>query len=235
MKLLAIDGASRAASAALMVDGVLVAESFVENELTHSQMLLPMVDETLSRAGVPIGELDAIAVVTGPGSFTGVRIGVSTAKGLAHALGIPVVGVEALTALCYNVPSFSGVLAPMMDARRDQVYAAAFCYQAGQLVNILPGEALRLSDFLDQLGKTQGNILFLGDGTPPHKEEILSTLGERASIAPAHWMAIRASSVAMAAQAAVSAGKGVSAHEIMPLYYRAPQAERMAASGVDGK
>lgn len=229
MKLLAIDGASRAASAALMIDGALVAESFVENRLTHSQMLLPMVDETLARAGVTVQELSALAVVTGPGSFTGVRIAVSTAKGLAHALNIPVVGVEALEALCWNLPGFGGVLAPMLDARRDQVYAGAYALHNGQLEMLLPGGAMALDDFLCDLQGIGGNVMFVGDGVTPHREALLAAPGLKAQLAPAHLTAIRAGSVAHLAWGRFLAGKHVPARDVRALYYRAPQAERALA------
>lgn len=234
MKLLALDGASRAASAALLSDGALVAESFVENTLTHSQMLLPMVEQTLERAGAAVQEVDAIAVVTGPGSFTGVRIAVSTAKGLGHALNIPIIQVEALAALCHNLPGFAGIMAPMLDARRDQVYAAAYCWRDGQLEELLPGRAMALDSFISELTSIGDDVMFIGDGAAIHREELLAVDGLDAKLAPAHLSSIRAGSVAHLGWQLYQAGTHHQAHDIKALYYRAPQAERALSGEADG-
>ncbi len=165
-----------------------------------------------------MADIGGVAVSAGPGSFTGVRIGMGTAKGLALGAGIPLFPVPTLTALAQNVASYHGIIVPMMDARREEVYAAVFMAEDGVLTPVSPMEALPLSDLLARLD----TALFVGDGAEVHREKIERILGSRAKFAPAHLMHHRASSVAMVAKSLAP----VSPHEASPFYLRLSQAER---------
>ena len=224
MKILAVDTSGPYAGAAIMEDGVVTHEIAACHGLTHSQTSLPMIDQALAAANLSPADIDLFAAVTGPGSFTGVRIGVCEAKGLAHACGRKIVGVDALEALAANAFGFPGVICPILDARRSQVYCAAFRFPDGALPGrILPDDALPLAAFLTRLPKDE-KCLFLGDGLSVHFPAIREQLGERAVAAPANMAFLRAASACVIA--AARAGEAVEPMALEPLYLRAPQAER---------
>jgi len=224
MRILAVDTSGPFAGAALMEDGVVTHEIAACHGLTHSQTSLPMVEQALEAAGLAPADIDLFAAVTGPGSFTGVRIGVCEVKGLAHACGKKVVGVDALEALAMNAFGFPGVVCPILDARRSQVYCAAFRFSSGSLpARLLPDEALPLAEFLARLPQDE-RCLFLGDGLKVHFPAVRAALGERAVAAPAPAAYLRASAACFIAQQ--RAGEAVDAMALEPAYLRAPQAER---------
>jgi len=224
MKILAVDTSGPYAGVALMEDGVVTHEIAACHGLTHSQTSLPMIEQALESAGLAPADVDLFAAVVGPGSFTGVRIGVCEAKGLAHACGKRIVGVDALEALAVNAFGFPGLICPILDARRSQVYCAAFRFARGALPErVLPDEALPLGDFLGRLpaGET---CLFLGDGLKAHFPAVRAAMGERALSAPASMSFIHAAAACVIA--AERAGEAVESVALEPLYLRAPQAER---------
>ena len=224
MIILAVDTSGPFASAALMEDGVVTHETAACHGLTHSQTSLPMINETLEAAALVPADVDLFAAVTGPGSFTGVRIGVCEAKGMAHACGKRIVPVDALEALAVNAFGFPGLVCPILDARRSQVYCAAFRFAEGELPErVLPDDALPLSDFLVRLPKDE-KCLFLGDGLKVHFPAIRAALGERAVAAPAHIAYLRASAACVIASA--RANEAVEPYALEPTYLRAPQAAR---------
>lgn len=218
MNILAIESAAQSAGAAVYSGDKLISEQFLNNGLTHSQTLLPLIDAALSAAGRKIEDMDAIAVSSGPGSFTGVRIGLATAKGLALGIGKPILPVPTLLALAHNVASYEGVIVPIMDARRGEVYTATYRAEGGVLREICPMRAMPLSGLLPELD----TALFVGDGVPVHKEKIMAEMGGRAQFAPAHLLYHRASSVALAAKDV----EPISPHRAEPFYLRLSQAER---------
>ena len=222
MMILALESSATACSAALCRDGELVAQSYQNSGLTHSRTLLPMVRDMLENCQLTLEQVDVIAVAAGPGSFTGVRIGVSTVKGLAHALNKPCVAVDALEAMAAGVRPFSGVICPIQDARAGQVYGAAF--QGETLARLLPDQPLKLEEFLDQAGTLGERLLFLGDGMPVHREHIAAMMGERALFAPPHLAFLRPA--AAAALAWEKRDGAVDYLSLEPLYLRAPSAER---------
>ena len=224
MRILAVDTSGPYAGAALMEQGAITHEIAACHGLTHSQTSLPMIDQALAAAGLTAGEIDLFAAVTGPGSFTGVRIGVCEAKGLAHACGKKIVAVDALEALAVNAFGYPGLICPILDARRSQVYCAAFRFAGGALPErVLPDEALPLSDFLAKLPQDEA-CLFLGDGLSVHFPAIRAALGERAVAAPASMAYLRAASACVIANA--RADEAVEPMALEPTYLRAPQAER---------
>ena len=195
MKIIVIDTSGPVCGVAVMEDEKVLCEYTAQNRNTHSANLMPMAEAALQSAGKTIGEMDAIAAVTGPGSFTGVRIGVATAKGLAHGAGIPCIPVDALEALSISAGGFDGVICPIQDARAGQVYGAAF--RDGK--RMTADEPLKLEDFLEKILPFGERFLFLGDGVPVHREKILEILGEKAVFAPAHLNYLRPSAAGVLA------------------------------------
>lgn len=235
MKILAIDSSGIVASAAVADSNAVIAEFTVNNRQTHSQTLLPMVDKVVQMSEIPLGDIDAIAVASGPGSFTGLRIGSATAKGLGLALDKPVVPVPSLDALAYRAACYSGVICPLMDARRNQVYTAAYYIEDGKLVNITGYKAAGIKDVLQELKQTGREVLFLGDGADVYKEIIMEEADIKFSFAPAHISKQSAASVAMLGMIYYSDGRYESAAQHRPFYLRKPQAEREREERLHGK
>lgn len=226
MLILGIDSSGHTASCALLEDEVVLAEYSTNIGLTHSQTLLPMVAEIFSRAGKEARDLDAIAVSAGPGSFTGLRIGASTAKGLALGYDIPLIEVSTLEALAHNI-SDAAVLGslyvhPIMDARRKQVYTAAFL--KGELVGA--EEAVSIEELVARINDMGGKHLFLGDAVPVYKAYLKDTLTVSFCFADPQNMLQRASSVAVIGAEKFAKGETVSGHDFRLSYIRKPQAER---------
>ena len=231
MNILMIDTSGPACGVAVMKDGQIAYEAQLVSGRTHSQRVMPMVDAALTMSETAVSEIDLFGAVLGPGSFTGVRIGVSTVKAMAHAAGKRCIGVDALHALAANIAAFDGVICPILDARAQQVYGAMF--RAGDVPErLMDDEAMKLVDFLDLVDKTGENAMFLGDGVAAFREKIIERLGERAHFAAAQHMHLRAGSAcALAAKKAQADESAVVDHiHLLPLYLRAPQAERERAA-----
>ena len=195
MKLLVIDTSGPVCGVAVMEDEKVLCEYTAQNRNTHSANLMPMTEAALASAGIAVCDLDAVAAVTGPGSFTGVRIGVATAKGLAHGVGIPCIAVDALESLSLSAGGFDGVVCPIQDARAGQVYGAAF--RKGE--RLLADEPLKLEEYLEKILPLGEKFLFLGDGMPVHREKIRRILGDRAFFAPGHLNYLRPSAAGLLA------------------------------------
>ncbi len=202
-----------------MEEEKVLCEFTVQNRNTHSANLMPMVEASLEAAGKTIGEMHAIAVVTGPGSFTGVRIGVATAKGLAHGAGIPCIPVDALEALSVSAGRFDGVVCPIQDARAGQVYGASF--RNGE--RLTADEPLKLESFLEKILPLGERFLFIGDGTPVHRQKIAEILGEKADFAPAHLSYLRPSAAGILA---LRSGKQTDYLHLQAAYLRPPNAQK---------
>lgn len=194
-------------------------EFTAQNKNTHSASLMPMTETVLKAAGAELKELDAVAAVTGPGSFTGVRIGVATAKGLAHGAGLPCIPVDALEALNESAGDFDGLVCPIQDARAGQVYGAAF--RKGE--RLTEDTAVKLEDFLVRIGNLGNRFLFLGDGVPVHREAIAEILGERAVFAPVHLNYLRP---AAAGRVALRSGNRTDYLGLQATYLRPPNAQK---------
>lgn len=217
--LLAMDSTGPSLSVALAKDGKIVYECFQRTGHTHSERLLPMIDAALASQGIEASQLDLLAVTVGPGSFTGVRIGVETAKALAHALNIPCVPVNALEAIAMGAGRFEGVVCPLQDARAGQVYCASF--MDGE--QVLPDSAMKLAEFLETL-PDEADCCFVGDGAQAHRVALENAMGERAVFAAESEMNLRAANAAVLGYA--QRDKAVGWREILPYYLRKPQAER---------
>ena len=221
-KLLAADTSAKTATVALFENGSLIAEYTQNIGLTHSEGFLPLLETMLNITGRDISEIDYYAVTNGPGSFTGLRIGVSTIKGLAHAQNKPLVMLSTLDALSENIPAFSGYVCPMLDARRQEVYTAV--YQNG--VKLLEDTPLSLTELFSYLKTTRGKVLFLGDGAVNYRDIIKKELKQKAVFAPEHLMLQRASSVGCVAMRQIESGNTISYNEVTIRYLKASQPEQ---------
>lgn len=223
MLILAIDTTGNVCSAALSDDSKIISESYLNHQKTHSEGLMPMVDFVMQSAGAQLADVSLFASVTGPGSFTGIRIGVSAVKAFAHAADKPCAAISTLDSLCANIPYFDGVICPMLDARRQEVYSAQY---DGTKKHQRVGEyrALSVKDLLLELmGK---KTMFLGDGALPNWQEIIKAMDGNAFFAGENNLLQRASSACMLACEAYKAGRITTAYELEPFYLRKPQAER---------
>ena len=220
---LAIDTSGPVAGCAVLKDGRIVHQIAMNHGLTHSETIMPAVDAALEGAGLRCGDVDVFVAVAGPGSFTGVRIGVCAAKGLAHAVGKPCAAVHALEALAMNFYGFDGLCCPILDARRGQVYCAAFDMAGGMPRRALDDAALPLADYLATLPEDK-RLAFVGDGVPTYGAAVREALGDRALIAPAHLRDLRADAACLLA--AARPDTWVPAAQLRPIYLRAPQAVR---------
>ena len=225
MKLLAVDTSAKAASVCLASDDSIIGEFFVNTALTHSQTLMPMLEQLLASTGTKIGDLDAIAVNAGPGSFTGVRIGVAAVKGLAFANDLPCVPVSTLGSMAYNCLGMDCVVCAVMDARCSQVYNAMFRVRGGKVERLCEDRALALSDLREELVKTDAPVMLVGDGAQLSAGYLADSPAD-ARLAPMSIRMQTASSVAQAAFESLKNGGAVSVAELMPVYLRLPQAQR---------
>lgn len=228
MKVLAVDTSSIVATVALMDESRLIAEFTLNQNKTHSQRLMPMIKELLDYSGMKVDEIDIFAAASGPGSFTGLRIGITTIKAMAYAANKPVVGVVTLDGLAYNIPYFDGIVCPIMDARNEQVYCSV--YKAGE-----GGLPERLSDYMAipvielvrHISHFGGKPIFLGDGAAAYRSLLLKELNRICEFATANLCLHRASSIASCAIIKARAGELEDSVGFVPFYLRQSQAERL--------
>ena len=226
MKILGIDSSGMVASAAVAADNTLVAEFTVNNKQTHSQTLLPMIDQVIQMSGIALQEIDAIAIAAGPGSFTGLRIGASTAKGLGLALDKPIVPVPTLEGMAYRLAGSNGLVCPMMDARRNQVYTGIYRVATDKLDVVADQKAVDVREILQELAEYQEPVIFLGDGVPVYQEVIAECCQGEYQLAPLHLSRQSAAAVAALGEIYYRQGKTETAQEHRPVYLRKSQAER---------
>lgn len=225
MRILGIESSSLVASVAVVTDDVLTAEYTVNFKKTHSQTLLPMIDEVARMLELDLKTVDAIAVSGGPGSFTGLRIGSATAKGLGLALDKPLIHVPTVDAMAYNLYGTSAVICPIMDARRNQVYTGLYTFREEFRV-IRPQCAMDIRELIEELNEAAAQVIFLGDGVPVYKQVIEEMMTVGHSFAPAQSNCQRAASVAALGAVYYAEGRVESAMDHAPDYLRKAQAER---------
>ncbi len=225
-RILAVDTSAKAVSCAVMEDDRVLGAYFSDTDLTHSQTLLPMIQHLLNTVGLSVSQLDALAVNAGPGSFTGVRIGVSTVKGFAFTHNIPCISVSTLEAMAYPLAvSPDTVICCAMDARCQQVYTALFCRTAdGQIQRLSPDEAISLAELEQRLRQMDKPVVLVGDGSDVCYRHFASTLPVQ--LAPAGVRMQNATGTAAVARLLLAHGQTVSADALLPTYLRLPQAER---------
>ncbi len=226
MKILGLDSSGLVASAALVSDGILTAEYTIHNKKTHSQTLMPMIAEMLSMAGTEPGELDAVAVSEGPGSFTGLRIGASIAKGLAWTLKIPIIPVSSLMGLAANVETPGQIVCPIMDARRNQVYTAVYETTEALPMQLAEPDVILIEDALARAEQAGEQIVFLGDGVPVFRTQILEKIGNKCRFVTPTRRYQSAASIALLGQYLYEKEAYVQAEQFAPVYLRKSQAER---------
>ncbi len=225
MNILAFETSAKAVSVALLQDDRLLAESYQNTGLTHSQTLMVMAQDLLKQCSLAAADLDAVAVAEGPGSFTGVRIGVAAAKGLAWGAEKPLVGVSTLEAMARHLSAWEGTVCPVMDARRNQVYNGLFAAQKGELTRLKEDRAISLEELKAELARLSGPIFLVGDGSALAYRTLSADIPNL--VLPAeHRMHQRALGVALAAREKLLAGGDFSGGSLTPNYLRLSQAER---------
>ena len=224
MRILAIESSSLVASVAIVEDGVTLAEYTANFKMTHSQTLLPMIDSMVSLFGIDLSTIDAIAVSGGPGSFTGLRIGSATAKGLGLALDKPLIHVPTLDGTAYNLYGAKGLICPIMDARRNQVYTGIYRFEQ-EFEVVMEQDAMDMGELIEKLNGMGERVIFLGDGVPVHEKKIRELMTVPFDLAPAHMNRQRAASVAALGAVYFAEGKIETAAEHGPDYLRKSQEE----------
>ena len=226
MKILAIDTSCNVATVAVCDHEKLISEYSMNHKRTHSQKIMPMVEEILKSCELTIRDIDIFAAANGPGSFTGLRIGVSAVKGFAHAMNKPVVGVSTLEGLAYNLPYCKYRVYPIMDARCSQVYNAVYEWGDYDLAEIISPRALSLEELCGEIVSIGKKVVFLGDASLVYKEALQNVLGELCIFTPSNQLMQKASSIAHAVYKKVNKGETLLYSEFLPKYLRKPQAER---------
>lgn len=239
MKILALDSSGLVASAALVEDDNLIAEYTIQYKKTHSQTLLPMLEEIRDMVELDLNTVDAIAVAAGPGSFTGLRIGSATAKGLAFALDKPIVPVPTVAGLAYQMYGTDALVCPIMDARRNQVYTGIYefiYYEDKYDMHVVKEQCAEafdeIAEALNNLGR---KVIFLGDGVPVFQERMAEVMQVPYTLAPAHRNRQSAACIAALGSLYYAQGKVESGADHAPVYLRLSQAERERAESQSGE
>ena len=223
--ILAFETSAKAASVALLEGNKLLGESYQNTGLTHSQTLMVMAEDLLKQCGKTVSDVTAVAVAEGPGSFTGVRIGVAAAKGFAWGGQIPCYGVSTLEAMAESLGVYSGYVCPCMDARRSQVYNALFYVNHGKLERIAPDRAIALTDLGEEIKNFSEPIFLVGDGAVLCYNTLLKSVPNLV-LPPEHRIHQRATGVALLAAKKEAAGETGDGNALTPNYLRLSQAER---------
>lgn len=225
MKILAVDTSAKAASVAVADENKIIGEFFINTTLTHSQTLVPMIEQLLINTSLTYDEIDYIAVNAGPGSFTGVRIGVAAVKGIAFAKDIPCVSVSTLESMAYNMLGNDCIVCAVMDARCSQVYNALFRIKDNCVERITEDRALSLENLKNELVNYKEKVVLVGDGADITAGYFNNEL-PNVALAPINYRTQKASSTALIAIKSVNQGNVINCSELMPEYLRLPQAQR---------
>ena len=231
MKVIAIESSSRVASVAVMEDDQLIANYTLNDKLTHSQTIMPMLASIKEMIGLDLKTVDGIIVSSGPGSYTGLRIGSATAKGLAQVLELPIVGISTIESLAHNIGPTNSLIVPMLDARRQHVYCGVYAYEGSVLENLLPIDLRSVEDLSAFLLEQDRSVIILGDGAVAHKalvEEFFAKLSW--SMASSIHFNANAGTLAYLGIEALRAGNTESYMDHQPDYYRPSSAERTFGS-----
>lgn len=235
MRVLGLDSSGLVASVAIVQDDTLLGEFTTNHKKTHSQTLLPMLAQLMDQLGMDMDAIDAIAIAGGPGSFTGLRIGSATAKGLGLAADLPLIHVPTLEGLSFNLWGTDAYVCPLMDARRNQVYTGVYAFEPGMeadcdakggMFTVVPQCAVGIDEIVNRVNELGHKVIFLGDGVPVFSDYIKENCQVDFSFAPAHMNRQRAASIATLGLCYAKAGLTESADEHKPDYLRLSQAER---------
>ena len=225
MLILAFETTAKAGSVALMDEQKLLGESYQNTGLTHSQTLMVMAEDLMKQCGKTVADVTAVAVAEGPGSFTGVRIGVAAAKGFAWGGELPCYGVSTLESMALTLGAYQGYVCPCMDARRNQVYNALFAAEGGKLRRVQPDRAISLAELGEELKTLEGPVFLVGDGAALAYRTLAGEIPHLV-LPPEHRQHQRASGVALAAAQKIAAGETGDGNALTPNYLRLSQAER---------
>ena len=225
MKILALDTSSVVATVAVLEDEKLVGEYTLNHKLTHSQKLIPMIEELMKNCEIKPKDIDIFAVSLGPGSFTGLRIGAATIKAMAQALGKPVVGIPTLEALANNIQYSGELICPIIDAQKNLVYSAVYSWGQSECVEENQQEVYEIEGLIKHLQGLSRKIIFVGDAVDKYRDDITSGLGDYAIIPPMAMRMPKAASVALLALKKAKAGEIKGAGDLVPIYMRKSQAE----------
>lgn len=233
--ILAIDSSSMVSSVALLTEDTLIAEYTINIKKTSSQTLLPMIDELFRMTGMDKRDIQAIAITGGPGSFTGLRIGAATAKGLALALGVDIISVPTIEAMAYNYNHCNKLICPIMDARRSQVYTGIYRCEEEQLEVVMPQCAVSVDELINTLQAMQEEVIFIGDGIPVFQKKIQEKMGRQCFFARQQSCRQKAAALGAVAWNKYKKGETVSGDAFAPEYLRMSQAERERLERNDNK
>lgn len=227
MKVLGIDSSGMTATVALIDENKLIAEYTVNNKRTHSETLMPMIDKVLTSAETNIRDVELLAIAAGPGSFTGLRIGAATVKGLGLSINVPVAAIPTCEGLAMNLSGTDRLVCPLIDARRNQVYTGLYRVSGDMPEAVIDQTACDISEIVDKINEIGEAVIFLGDGTEIFREYIENSVKVEYSFAKANAALQRGASIAALGLLYQRAGKTVSVDEFTPVYLRASQAERV--------
>ncbi len=228
MKILALDTSSLVATVAVMDGKKLLGEYTINSPMTHSQKLMPIIDNLLKQLSLTIRDMNYIAVSKGPGSFTGIRIGIATVKGLAQAVDIPILSVSSLEGLAYNLSHTDLLICPIMDARRNQVYTGIYQWKNRCLERVIEEAPMAIEELMEILSSIEKDIIFLGDGIDRFQDDIIKSLGDRAIMGSPYIAMQRASSIAQLAMDKLNKKEIIPENHftLIPTYLRKSEAER---------
>lgn len=224
MKILALDTSTLMSTCAIIEDGKLLGEYSLNRDMSHSERLVPMIKDMLAELDIKLKDIDLYAVATGPGSFTGLRIGAATIKGFAHVFDKPVVGISTIEALAFNMP-YNNIIVPMIDARRNRVFTGVYTWENCEIKNIEEPMAIDIDELLDSL-VDYDEICFNGDGATLYREKIVDKLGSKAKFANIGQDYCRAVSVGELGYKKYLKGVDQDYYTLVPEYLRLSQAER---------
>ncbi len=225
MYILGIDTATRVAGAAVIGDGRLIAERFIHNLQTHSQNIIPMIQQVMDDSGITPKDLNGIAVTGGPGSFTGLRIGMSVAKSMALVLNIPVAAISTLEVLAWNLYRTEGLICPVLDAKKKEVYTCIYASNGHGLIELIKPAALSIEVLIEEISRFEGSVTFLGDGVPVYGDIIREQLGQRVLFATKINSFPRASAAAELGLAQIADSNPGDSTFLQPIYLRKSEAE----------
>jgi tRNA threonylcarbamoyladenosine biosynthesis protein TsaB len=226
VKVLALETSSMVASVAIVSEDKMLSEFTINNKKTHSQMLMPIVEQVTESLDLALSDIDVFAVSSGPGSFTGIRIGVATTKSLAQALNKPVAGISGLDGLAFNLVNFNGIICPMMDARNAQIYTCLYRSNGEEIDRLREYMAIRVVDLISLIQESCEPVMFCGDGVLLHKNLLAEKLGDRAKFSQSVFIYQRASSIAFLALQKAKVNDLLTYNELQPYYLRKSQAEQ---------
>ncbi|KMT23348.1 tRNA (adenosine(37)-N6)-threonylcarbamoyltransferase complex dimerization subunit type 1 TsaB [Clostridium cylindrosporum] len=226
MRVIAIETSSTVASVAIVNDEKIESEIFINNKLQHSTILFPMIESILSTLSINMDSIDGVVVSGGPGSFTGLRIGVATAKGLVQGSERKFIGVSSLDSLAYQNGSFNGLMCPIVDALHDNVYTSLYKVGKNDVDRITDYDALHIDELIESLREYEERIIFIGDAVSLHREKIESIIGSRAEFSLTMNNSPRAATLGLIGIERLSKGIEDSIYSFGPVYIRKSQAER---------